>query len=96
MELKIKIHRALRDVNDEEMFVIEFKTPIKLSTAIQKCLRNSPKLLAQIFKEDKPRHGILFFSENAELSTLGLLDKAIDVLENMEIKIVPIMHGGKI
>ena len=94
MKLKVKIHRALRDETDLEMYVHEFDAPIKLSLAIQTCLAKNPKLLGQIFKEDKPLYGFLFFSENAELSTLGLLEEVIDVSKDTEIKIVPIMHGG--
>jgi hypothetical protein len=43
-------------------------------------------------KNNKPKPGILYIAEGTELSSLGLLDNKLD--EEIEIRIVPILHGG--
>jgi len=80
----------LREINEPEKINAEVEGI--LIDAIKEMISPYQEIYSQLFNSNKIRPGILYISNQLELSSLGLLEEEID--EDMEIKIVPVLHGG--
>ena len=90
VKLTLKIHRSLREINEPEKINADVEGI--LIDAIKEMISPYQEIYNQLFDSNKRRPGILYISNQLELSSLGLLEEEID--EDMEIKIVPVLHGG--
>lgn len=89
--LKIKLHQSLRIKGEPH----EFSTSVNSGTIVdnmRKILSNQPEILDLCLANNGKKPGILYLSENTELASLGLLESELE--EDLEIRIVPILHGG--
>lgn len=89
--LRIKVHPSIHIQGTPSLIEGEFKD-ITIIEAMNSLLDSYPELSDVCLKEKKAKPGILYISEGTELSSLGLLDNNLD--EEIEIRIVPILHGG--
>ncbi len=89
--LRIKVHPSIHVEGTPSVIDGEFKE-ITILEAMNSLLDSYPDLMNLCLKDKKARPGILYIAEGAELASLGLLDNKLD--EELEIRIVPILHGG--
>ena len=90
MKIVLKIHRSLRNPEDPE--VIEFHGDGKLKNLILQAVSGHEFIRGVLFEGDKLKSGVLYIYNETELASMGLLDERI--VEDMTIKVVPILHGG--
>ncbi|MHA2029925.1 MAG: hypothetical protein ACW99Q_11075, partial [Candidatus Kariarchaeaceae archaeon] len=90
-KLKIKLHQSLRLVE----FPFEFESEFNSGSIID-CMRDLlsgyPVIIDMCLTDKGRKPGLLYISGNTELASLGLLEHNLD--EDLEIRIVPILHGG--
>lgn len=89
--LKIKLHQSLRLQNEPYEFSDLFNSGTILDN-MKKLLSTHPPILDLCLSEQGRKAGILYLSQKTELASLGLLDHIHE--EDLEIRIVPILHGG--
>ena len=89
--LKLKLHQSLRVENEPHEFEGEFESGSIINN-IRELLMKNPKILELCLSEKGRKPGILYLSGKTELSSLGLLDEQLD--EDIELRIVPVLHGG--
>ena len=89
--LKIKLHQSLRIQGQPFEFFNSFESGSILDN-IRNLLNSNPEILGLCLSEEGKKPGILYLSNKTELASLGLLENQLD--EDLEIRIVPILHGG--
>lgn len=91
VKIRIQLHKSMRIPNQPYSFEGDFEN-ITLIEAINKLLKDNIEIYKLCLKDGYKKPGLLYFSNDVELSSLGLLETNID--EDIEIRIVPILHGG--
>ncbi len=91
--LRIKLHPSIKIKDKPTEFEGEF-SGIKLIEAMNKLLSKYPQIHQLCLKDNHKKPGILYISDGAELASLGMLDTVIGDDEYIEVRIVPILHGG--
>ena len=91
--IKVKIHQSLRVKDHSYEFEGAF-TGIRIIDAISSMLENTPGLIINCLKDGNKRPGILYLVDKTELASLGLLESSVDDWEDIEIRIIPVLHGG--
>ncbi|MCE7733780.1 MAG: hypothetical protein GPJ54_02810 [Candidatus Heimdallarchaeota archaeon] len=89
--LKIKLHQSLRIKGEPHEFSESFNSGTIVNN-MRKLLSNQPAILDLCLSHKGRKPGILYLSEKTELASLGLLESELN--EDLEIRIVPILHGG--
>ena len=89
-EIIIQIHPSIP--SDSNFLQGEFEEETKLLEGIVSILSKDQNLSKIILNNGEIRHGFLLISNKIELRTTGKMDESIT--ENMEIRIIPISHGG--
>ena len=89
--IRIKVHPSIHIQGTPSVLEGEFNE-ITILDAMNSLLESYPDLLELCLKDQKPKPGILYIADGTELASLGLLESNID--EEIEIRIVPILHGG--
>lgn len=92
-KLTVVLHPSIKFKGIPRQFEGEFSGKTLIS-AIDELLQPYPQLRELALKSGKKRPGILYISQGAELASLGMLDIILDGDEKIEVKIVPILHGG--
>ena len=89
--LNLKLHQSLWQNDEPHEFTGSFEN-LTIIEAIRQLLKEYPKILELCLSNGKKRPGILYIAEKVELASLGLLENQLD--EDLEIRIVPVLHGG--
>ncbi len=89
--LIIKIHKSISIPNLPIKFQGNY-SGVTILEAINKLLDNYKDIKELCIVNGSPKPGILFIAKGAELKSLGLLNNKLD--EDLEIRIVPVLHGG--
>ena len=89
--LRIKVHPSIHVKGTPSLIEGDFADTTILG-AMNSLLNSYPELSDLCLKDKKAKPGILYIAEGAELASLGLLNNKLD--EEIEIRIVPILHGG--
>ncbi|MHA2169822.1 MAG: hypothetical protein ACXAB7_08015 [Candidatus Kariarchaeaceae archaeon] len=93
MRVKLIIHQSLRIQGHDHVDEGDFEKSSVLE-AIESLLRHSPELTETCLKSGDRRPGLLYLSGKTELASLGLLNTNVDEWNHLEIRIIPILHGG--
>ncbi|MHA2249852.1 MAG: hypothetical protein ACXAD7_05795 [Candidatus Kariarchaeaceae archaeon] len=91
--IKVKIHQSLRAEDQNHEFEGTF-TGIRIIDAIGSLLENTPGMRDNCLKDGNKRPGILYLVDKTELASLGLLESSVDDWNDIQIRIIPILHGG--
>lgn len=91
VKLKLKLHQSLRIEEESYKFEGDFDSGTVIEN-MRKLLKTNLAILDLCLTEKGRKPGILYLSGKTELSSLGLLDELMD--EDIELRIVPILHGG--
>ena len=91
VNLRLKLHQSLRVEKEPFEFEGEFESGTLIEN-IRDLLKNSPTISDLCLSDRGRKPGILYLSGRTELSSLGLLEELMD--EDIELRIVPILHGG--
>ena len=89
--LRIKVHPSINVEGTPSVIEGEFEE-ISILEAMTSLLDSYPDLSDLCLKGKKVKPGILYIADGTELASLGLLNSKLD--EEIEIRIVPILHGG--
>ena len=89
--LKIKLHQSLRVHGEPFEFFDSFRSGSILDN-IRNLLHHNPQILDLCLSDKGKKPGILYLADKTELASLGLLECELE--EDLEIRIVPILHGG--
>lgn len=89
---KIIMHIHPSIPSDSDFLQGEFEEGTKLLEGIVSILSKDQKISKIILSNCNIRPGFLFISDKTELRTTGKLDEIIN--EDLEIRIIPISHGG--
>ena len=90
--LKIKLHQSLWIEGENHEFSGEVEQ-LTIIDSIKKILKDNPKVLsACLTSEFTKKPGILYISGKMEIASLGLLNQIMD--EDIDLRIVPVLHGG--
>ena len=89
--LKIKLHQSLR-IQDEPYEFSDLFNSGTIVDNMRKLLHNQPEILDLCLSNKGKKPGILYLLDKTELGSLGLLENELE--EDLEIRIVPILHGG--
>ena len=89
----LRIHPSIKLPDVPLQFEGEFEN-VPLIQAISTLLQPYPAMAEQCLNKNKKKPGILYISEGSELGSLGLLDAVIGEEEEIEVRVVPILHGG--
>ena len=87
----LQIHPSIREPDVPSKIKVDVEQ-MTILTAIDVALQKYPKLSTLILDNGKMRAGLLVFADKTELTSMGLLDSEIN--ESLNIRIVPILHGG--
>lgn len=91
--VSVSIHPSIRIKDLPGKFEGEY-SKVTLMHAMSDLLGKYPELFELCMKQEGRKPGILYISEGAELGSLGMLDNIIGEEDKIEVRIVPILHGG--
>jgi hypothetical protein len=95
VKFTLEIHRSLRNPEDPSHLNLEIiNTQKTYMQIISEMLEELPNIKSEVVLNNRPKPGILYIANQSELNSLGILNQKVDVSEDIEIKIVPILHGG--
>ncbi len=90
--LKVNLHQSMPVKNKMIDRTFNISDNLSLKNAIIQLLEQYPEVYSYLVKDGDIRPGFLLISGKIELRTTGKLENKLT--ENMEIRIIPISHGG--